>query len=444
MTKAINYTMKTLFTVLITILTVNIFAQCDKWGADSTMGMQELSIYKEFYKQKNYKDAYSHWQYVFKNAPGARKFTYVDGVKILEYKIKATKDTKKRAALIDTLMLLHDQRIKCFGEEGYVLGRKGIEMVKFKGSEVEEVYNTFDKAVSLTQNETEYYVLEYYFKYVVKAYEKNLIDKKKVLDIYQNVTKITDANSSGKGASKYAEVAQRVGDDFIGAKIVEDCAQAKELFEEGYKANPDDKATLTQMFEVMRSVGCIDDPLFIEVTEKLNTKEPSAKMASFLAKAKASKNELQEAIKYCNQAIELETENDKKAEYYLFMAEIYQKSNQYSAARTNAYKAADLKSGWGDPYLLIGDLYASSGPLCGPGTGFKSQVVTWVAIDMYNKAKSVDASVASKASKKIANYAKYMPTKEDIFLNIPDKKEGDSYEVGCWISQSTTVRAKKM
>ncbi len=60
----------------------NISAQCDKWGADSVKAMQELSVYKEFYKQDNYKDAFPHWMYVYKKAPGARKFTYVDGVKI--------------------------------------------------------------------------------------------------------------------------------------------------------------------------------------------------------------------------------------------------------------------------------------------------------------------------------------------------------------------------
>ena len=66
--------------------------------------------------------------------------------------------------------------------------------------------------------------------------------------------------------------------------------------------------------------------------------------------------------------------------------------------------------------MLIGKLYASSGPLCGPGTGWDSQIVTWPAIDKWEYAKSIDPSVAADASKLIAQYKKYMPNKEDVFI----------------------------
>ena len=88
--------------------------------------------------------------------------------------------------------------------------------------------------------------------------------------------------------------------------------------------------------------------------------------------------------------------------------------------------------------MLIGKLYASSGPLCGPGTGFDSQVVTWPAIDMFKKAKQVDPSVATEANKLIDTYTQYMPSKEDIFSRT--MKEGSTYKVGCWINRNTTVR----
>jgi len=89
--------------------------------------------------------------------------------------------------------------------------------------------------------------------------------------------------------------------------------------------------------------------------------------------------------------------------------------------------------------LLIGRLYASSGPRCGSGRGWNSQIVTWPAIDMWNKAKSVDASVTGEANKMIAKYRKFMPTKEDIFLR--GLKEGQSFKIGCWINTKTVIRA---
>ena len=89
---------------------------------------------------------------------------------------------------------------------------------------------------------------------------------------------------------------------------------------------------------------------------------------------------------------------------------------------------------------MIGKLYASSGPLCGPGTGFDSQVVCWPAIDKWNEAKRVDPSVATEANNLIGRYAKYMPSKADIFSR-PDIKEGSTFKVKCWIQETTKVRA---
>ena len=98
------------------------------------------------------------------------------------------------------------------------------------------------------------------------------------------------------------------------------------------------------------------------------------------------------------------------------------------------------KANWGDPLILIGKLYASSGPLCGPGTGFKSQVVCWPAIDKWNEAKRVDPNVAPEANTLIPRYAKYMPSKSDIFSR-PDIKEGGTFKVKCWIQETTKIRA---
>ena len=133
---------------------------------------------------------------------------------------------------------------------------------------------------------------------------------------------------------------------------------------------------------------------------------------------------------------------DKKGRYNLRIAKIYYThKKKYSKARQYALKAASQKSGWGAPYMLIGTMYASSGPLCGPGTGFDSQRVTWVAIDKWNKAKSIDPSVKADANKLINRYRKYMPTRADIFQR--GISEGSTYKVPCWIQENTKVRIAK-
>ena len=92
--------------------------------------------------------------------------------------------------------------------------------------------------------------------------------------------------------------------------------------------------------------------------------------------------------------------DEERGELAYRLADSYYRQGAYSKARTLCYKAAELKSGWGEPYMLIGTMYASSGKRCsgGKGTGWDAQVVAWAAMDMWSKAKSVDANVASKAN----------------------------------------------
>ena len=103
--------------------------------------------------------------------------------------------------------------------------------------------------------------------------------------------------------------------------------------------------------------------------------------------------------------------------------------------------AAALKDDWGDPYMLIGKLYASSGPLCGPGRGFDSQRVVWAAIDKFEYAKRIDPSVAKEANQLINEYTQYMPTNGD--LHMMNMHEGDRYTVPCWINEVTRIRGVK-
>jgi hypothetical protein len=113
----------------------------------------------------------------------------------------------------------------------------------------------------------------------------------------------------------------------------------------------------------------------------------------------------------------------------------------FPKSREAALQAARFQPGWGDPYILIGTLYASSGPLCGSGRGWDSQVVVWPAIDMWNRAKSIDGRTTSKANNLINKYSQYMPTVGDIFQR--NLQEGQDYFVPCWIQESTKIRASK-
>ena len=142
-----------------------------------------------------------------------------------------------------------------------------------------------------------------------------------------------------------------------------------------------------------------------------------------------------DAISYAKEAIEMESESNLKASYYLILADAYRSSGSFSSARSSVYSALKYKKGWGEAYMSLGNIYVSGAKNC--GEGFEMQSVYWVAVDAYKKALN-DSQTKKRASKAINTYSKYFPSKEDCFFG--GFSSGDNYKVGCWINQSTSVR----
>ncbi|HIA35597.1 MAG TPA: hypothetical protein EYN89_02410, partial [Flavobacteriales bacterium] len=139
--------------VVLAIIPEGSFAQKKgKYGAtpeDSIKCVENLSLYIEFYKQKNYNDAIIGWRWVFNNCPKSSKKMYADGASMYKKFAKKEKDPIKKGNLIDTLMIIYDQRIENFGQEGFVLGMKGEAYMQFRKEGVDEAYKVLKNSVSL-------------------------------------------------------------------------------------------------------------------------------------------------------------------------------------------------------------------------------------------------------------------------------------------------------
>ena len=116
-------------------------------------------------------------------------------------------------------------------------------------------------------------------------------------------------------------------------------------------------------------------------------------------------------------------------------------NKNYEQGRVYARKAYELDKTDGEPFIIIGQLYAASAKDCGTGN-FYSKTAYWAAVDQFEKAKSVDPSIAGKANELINAYVHYFPTIEDIFFN--GFEEGQEFTLeNCWIKETTKVRAAK-
>jgi len=462
----INYLSVILLTITFSFITITTQASLDKldktsltqingddqdgkYGKDSSVCVMNISLYLEFYKQwknskyKNdaIKDVIKPWRWVFLNCPKGTQNTYVHGVKIVNYMIQNEKDEAIKDKLIDTLMMVYDQRIKYFNKEGYVLGRKGMDLIKLRTKDYEEVYNTFKKSVELEGNKSTGPILVYYFRTTIKMAKTDKLDKSVIVDTYDQISEIVDYNikinkDNEKELTEWEIVKGYIEKEFEPYATCEDLIS---IYTKKFEQYPDDINLLKKITKILDKKKCDEEQLFFDASIRLYELEPSPASAFLIGKMFMKKENYSNAVNYLKQANEIEDEDDLADSYY-YLAMCYQNLKNYPLSRKYALKSLEVKPDNGNPYILIGDLYGTSGKECGDNDLTK-KVAYWAAVDKYIKAKKVDPSVADIANSRIISYSIHFPTLETIFFY--DLQEGESYTVECWINEVTTVRAAK-
>ncbi|MCF8368414.1 MAG: tetratricopeptide repeat protein [Bacteroidales bacterium] len=422
-----------------------------KYGKDSTSCVMNNSLYYEFYKQwkqSNYKseawkDAYKPWSWVFKHCPKSTKNIYLHGEKLVEEKIKTETDKDKKEKYIDTLMQVYDKRIKYFGNEGYVLGKKGADLYLLRPSAYEQAFNLLKKSIELEKNESDAPILIYYFRTAEKMVKEDKLGKDVLVDIYDKTSEIIEYNINKfkeKGKEKDVKNWENVqGNIELSFEPYATCPDLVSIYSVKFSEEPDDVELLRKITRKLDKRDCTDTDLFLNTLERLVQiePEPSASSAELLGKLYIKREKLNDAVKYLKKAIELQKDDNERADVHYLLANVLFQQNKHAEARANCYDVIKIRPNEGKAYILIGDMYSSTAKSCGDND-LTTKVAYWAAVDKYYKAKAVDASVAELANTKINTFTQYFPATETIFFY--DLKKGDPYTVGCWINESTTVR----
>jgi len=413
-----------------------------KYGSDSATCVMHLSLYREFFKQKNYKDAYPHWKWVFNNCPMASQNTYIDGAKLVTSKIDETKDPVKRDLLVDTLLSIYDQRITYFSREGYVLGRKGVDLFTFRPEKTEQIYQVLKKSVDLSGNKSEGSPLVYYFRSIIGMVDLQKLDKSAIVDGYDQISQIIDFNlklnqENEQQRASWENIKGNIESTF---EPFATCPDLISIYEKKFAEKPEDLDLLKKITNVLDRKKCTDSELFFKATENLHKLEPSAQSAYLMGTLNLKKENYGKAADYMQQAANLFEDNTDKIKALELLGNINFNQRNYSQARSNALKILQINPSYGKAYILIGDLYAASSSMC-TEDDLGGKTVFWAAIDKYLKARNVDPSVEADANAKIAQYSRHFPASSDLFFR--DLQEGSSYTVGCWINETTTVRGTK-
>lgn len=428
--------------LMLTAASLPAFAQ--KWGnnpEDSVQCIMNTSVYSEMYKMKDYAGAYDAWRQVVNKCPQSSKNLYIRGVNIMYAKINAAKTEEERAALVNELMALYDTRIKYFGEVGDNLARKAHDLEQLKGVKaVEEYYPIYAEAVRQGGDKLDAEYAYLYFNAAVAYVKAGKSDATLVIDAYDKASDILD-----KAMRNEPEKAEKIGGYVTNVEVgfapYASCDQLIGIYSKKFEDNANDVDLLKKITNIMRKKGCTDSELFFKASAKLHELEPSPNTAYLMAQMCYNKKQYGEAVKYASEAVQGLDEDDDKYKAYLLLGLSHDGQNAYGAARSDYYKAAEIRPNSGEPYLLIAQLYGSNARSVNDGMGGASAY--WAAVDKAVRARNIDSSPANveAANKIISSYSAHFPKQETAFML--DLIDGHSFVVPGWIGESTTIRTRK-
>jgi hypothetical protein len=415
-------------------------------------------LYRDYIRENNFLAAYPYWKKAYEAAPladGRRNFHFTDGIRIYQHKAGLSQFEEEKKLFLDSIQQIVSHWKYCSRNDPDGLGQVAFEMYYNLRENFNDslIFFTFRESVDSSLNNIPFYVINPFTDLLIKAYIDSLVTREQA-QIYALLLleRVKEGVASGVEEETWSLIdgytPQRL-EIFEGLKGFYPCSYYLEkYYKKLYLNNSDNCETINEVYSRLRWADCNENSAeFKEVIDRrlaLNCIQETIPSLSAVGQAIKDLREgnYQQALEGFSKAYEEESDNNKKAEYALLISKLYYgQLKNFPRSRTWALRAASHRAQWGEPYLLIGKLYASSGPLCGPGVGFDSQIVTWPAIDKWNYAKSIDASVAKEANELIQTYSQYMPSIEDLFQR--GIKEGTPFKVECWIQEMTTARPKR-
>ena len=436
--------------LLITFAAMALFASSKvsaqgKFGPDSAECIKYLSYYTEYYKQKNYDSALPNWRKAYSLCPPTARYSMLsDGTTLLRNLInKNAKNAVYRAKLVDSLMTVYDQRVEFWPKYAISsLNNKALDMYNYMKDEPEKLYEGLTEAVAKLGTKARANIYLFQINTAVDLYKDGKLDPEAVISAYETAVENINAMPAKNDVEKRSneKTVADIESLFITSQVAS-CDNLIALFGPRYEADPQNLDLAKNIVKMMTMTeGCTDNYLFLKAVTTMYQKEPSHTSAYYLYKLYAGRGDVDNAVKYMEEAIEAE-ESDAVADanYYYELAAFCFKNSKYAQAFTAAQKVADLDPSLaGKAYMLMGTIWGSVP--CG-GNDIEQRAKYCVAVDYMTNAKNADDTLSEDANNLIRQYAAYYPQTAEAFMY--DFTNGQSYTVSCGgMRATTTVRTQ--
>lgn len=419
---------------------------------DATNCNSNSSISHEAVRAGNFKDAYTPWKAVLENCPTLRFYTFTDGYKILKGLMAQINDKNnpEYQKYFDELMNTHDLRIKYtpdFLAKGTkvsspeeALGIKAVDYIALAPKiDVNQAYQWLSQSVNAVKGESAAATLFYFLQMSLDKLKTDPAHKEQFIQDYLAASEYADAAIAAETNEAKKKNFQGIKENLVALFVnsgTADCESLQSIYGPKVEANQTDIEYLKKVLDIMKMMKCTDSEAYQQASFYSYKIEPTAEAANGCALQAFKKGDIDGAMKFFDEAIQLETDNVKKAEKAYTAAAVLASVKKLTQSRSYCQKAIGFNENYGDPYILIAKLYAlspnwSDEPALNKCTNF-------AIIDKLQRAKQVDPSVAEEANKLISTYSAHTPQAKDLFML--GYKAGDRITIGGWIGETTTIR----
>ncbi|MGJ8746042.1 tetratricopeptide repeat protein [Polaribacter sp.] len=412
----------------------------------------KYNLFKGDYQSKKYDDAYTNWIHLMDNCKDLSVNIYKFGADLAE-KIRKDPALAKR---------VYEQRLQYFPKDNpakvhsdyadYLLDNK-------LGTDA-EVFALLEKAYSIDPTKMGVKNLYVYFQGITDRNKD--ANPQKVFDTYDDVLENVNLKLEGYAKKLYAITegdtakvldkrdaylvrAYTVNSKALGTveggldaiiSGIATCERLVPLYQRDFEKNKSNSVWLKRAVSRMYNKGCQSESLYETLARAYAEAAPSPDSYTFLAGILEKNGDPTGASQMRDKAFSLETDPIKKAKYKLKFAQTAKDNGQSSKARSLAREAISLNPTYGKAYLFIARLYQSSVNSCG-NDEFEKRMVYVAALNMAQRASSVDPGVSSEARSYINSYRGNIPSQKVIFT--AGITPGSRYTIKCWIGETVTV-----
>lgn len=424
-------------------------------GQDSIDCLNNISLYSENLKTANYTDAYTYWKKVFADAPVSRHSLYTDGVTIMKHLIAGTKILGERKAYADTLMMIYDQQLQYLDKLNllrktpwtvhYVKGEKAHNYLTYYPKMDNNVaYDMLREVIEMAGDKNQYYIVGDYMKVSLAKFKADETHREQfIMDYTLSAELISSIANKVQNMSnpnpKLIEAVDKIKGNVEGYFVnsgAADCDQLEAIYAPKVEENKENLEELRKIVSLMTMLNCTESETYYTASEYAHHIAPTAATAAGCAYRYLKLGDMGKSIEYFDQAIELDSVTDSKAEYCYKAAIILNSDRQLGKAKSYVTRAISLNSNKGAYYILLANIYAAAPKWNDEPLLDKCKY--FVVLDRLYQAKRVDESVTEEVNKMIAAYSTHTPGKEELFML--GKKEGEKIHVGGIINETTTIR----